>query len=190
MLRNALLGFALLVALTGLALVLCGQPESWPLVGWGAGLFVVILIERWRYERHEHGAEQGWQSTGEQFVDLDRVLVVGREDDAVEVLLDELEAILELVREGHTRDDVLETLNQLGYFTLFHFVYLDEHVIDTAYRETREDPLLRTGRLVCAVCAEHVNPEPVEEDVLANTLSTPSQCKPITLQLQVSTWSP
>ncbi len=69
MLRNALLGFALLVALTGLALVLCGQPESWPLVGWGAGLFVVILIERWRYERHEHGAEQGWQSTGEQFVD-------------------------------------------------------------------------------------------------------------------------
>jgi len=30
---------------------------------------VVILIERWRYQRHDHANGLGWQETDEQFID-------------------------------------------------------------------------------------------------------------------------
>ncbi len=70
MLRNVVLGFALIVA--GIGYLLCffgGQKQAWPMALWGSILFVLILLERWRYERSDHAGESGWVATDEQFID-------------------------------------------------------------------------------------------------------------------------
>ena len=74
MLRNCLLGVALVAALFGLFALFClgdGQTKAWPMVFWGTGLFIVILVERWRYRRidRDYGTDTDWQATDEQFVD-------------------------------------------------------------------------------------------------------------------------
>ena len=70
MLRNALLVVALAVAVTGIFLCLVlGQNEAWPVATWGSVLFVLIVLERWRYQKREQGPLDDWQATDEQFID-------------------------------------------------------------------------------------------------------------------------
>lgn len=70
MLRNFVLGFALIVALIGYLLCFFGgQQQAWPVAIWGTVLFVLILLERWRYARSGHAGEAGWVATDEQFID-------------------------------------------------------------------------------------------------------------------------
>ncbi len=63
MLRNGILVVAFIVACIGLLL------HAWPMVIWGAFIFVAMLIERWRYQHANHGNLADWESTDEQFID-------------------------------------------------------------------------------------------------------------------------
>jgi len=69
MLRNALLLFALCVAVCGYLLVLTVDRHAWPMAIWGSVLFVLICLERWRYQHTHSGPEHGWVATDEQFID-------------------------------------------------------------------------------------------------------------------------
>jgi len=63
MLRNGILLVAFIVACVGLFL------HAWPMLIWGALIFVAMFIERWRYQHAEHGSLGDWQPTEEQFID-------------------------------------------------------------------------------------------------------------------------
>jgi hypothetical protein len=68
MLRSALLVFAGLLSLAGLACLSAGLPQGWPMTIWGVVVLAAVLLERWRYRRAaDHGGV--WQETGERFVD-------------------------------------------------------------------------------------------------------------------------
>jgi len=70
MLRNVLLVVSLLVACLGVVLCLfLGQPQAFPIALWGGILFVLILLERWRYRHGSVHAAGDWQATDEQFID-------------------------------------------------------------------------------------------------------------------------
>jgi len=68
MLRTALLAFAGLLTLAGLACMFTGSMHAWPMTIWGLVLLAVVLLERWRYRQHGD-AEGEWQATDERFVD-------------------------------------------------------------------------------------------------------------------------
>lgn len=70
MLRNVLLLFAFLVACTGIVLcVFAGQPHALPVALWGSVLFVLIVLERWRYVQVSKSDPAQFQATDEQFID-------------------------------------------------------------------------------------------------------------------------
>jgi hypothetical protein len=68
MLRNALLLITFCVAALGFACVLSGYKQAWPATIWGLVIFILILIERWRYQRTDHSGGE-WVATDEQFID-------------------------------------------------------------------------------------------------------------------------
>jgi len=68
MLRNALLLIAFCVAAIGFACIISGGGQAWPAAIWGTALFVLILIERWRYQHADQGGGE-WVATDEQFID-------------------------------------------------------------------------------------------------------------------------
>ena len=70
MLRNTLLAVALLVACTGIVLwVVADQSQAFPVALWGTVLFVLIVLERWRYRHVAENNPAQWQATDEQFID-------------------------------------------------------------------------------------------------------------------------
>ncbi len=69
MLRATLLGFAVFMTCAGLVCLLAGFKPAWPITIWGAILVAAVLCERWRYRPREDDGSDGWQKTGEQFVD-------------------------------------------------------------------------------------------------------------------------
>ncbi|MET3105803.1 hypothetical protein AAKU67_000222 [Oxalobacteraceae bacterium GrIS 2.11] len=69
MLRNALLGFTFVIACIGVLLCLVGAQPAWPIAIWGSVIFVLILLERWRYQHTNLDAPGEWQATDEQFID-------------------------------------------------------------------------------------------------------------------------
>jgi hypothetical protein len=69
MLRRALLVFACLLTLAGLACLSAGSMHAWPMTAWGVVLLAAVLLERWRYRQNDNLGSEGWQETGERFID-------------------------------------------------------------------------------------------------------------------------
>lgn len=69
MLRKALLGFACILAIFGVSLVLAGEAHAWPMAAWGLVLLLAVVFERWRYAQRGEVNAGDWQETPERFVD-------------------------------------------------------------------------------------------------------------------------
>jgi hypothetical protein len=69
MLRIGLLIFGLVLAVTGLVLLIRGNCVYQPFLIWGSVLVIAVLCERWRYRHQEHNHDSQWQPTGERFED-------------------------------------------------------------------------------------------------------------------------
>jgi hypothetical protein len=69
--RKGLITIGVLLAILGVAALVSGiVPESFVVIGWGAFLVVVIVIERVRYKALEAKRPgPGWERTTERFVD-------------------------------------------------------------------------------------------------------------------------
>lgn len=86
MLRLLLLGFAVLLVLTGLVCTIAGADGAWPFTLWGLLLVAAVLLERWRYSHAPKADDGPWQETGERFVDPEsgRVMSVWYSPDSGE----------------------------------------------------------------------------------------------------------
>ncbi len=69
MLRNAVLGFALLVLICGLALLIVQPGAALPPLVFGAILTLGTVFERWRYKSAMTPQSARGAPTGERFVD-------------------------------------------------------------------------------------------------------------------------
>jgi|HubBroStandDraft_6_1064221.scaffolds.fasta_scaffold65790_3 hypothetical protein len=70
MLRNAVLGFALIVLLVCALAVAAGIVGAWVPIIWCAIVAACIAFERYRYKPLEVGSPgPGWEKTGERFID-------------------------------------------------------------------------------------------------------------------------
>jgi hypothetical protein len=74
-LRNVLLAVCLVLVAIGGGAWLAGSTALVPLFAWGSLVLVALLFERWRYRPETsveaRADEQGWQATGERFIDPD-----------------------------------------------------------------------------------------------------------------------
>ena len=70
MLRNAVLGFAVVILVFCVLATAAGQTEAWVPIVWCVIAAAGIMFERYRYKPLEPGAPgPGWEKTGERFVD-------------------------------------------------------------------------------------------------------------------------
>ena len=69
MLRKVLLGFACVLAISGVFGLLEGETHAWPMAFWGLMLVLAIVFERWRYSPRDELSTGEWQETEERFVD-------------------------------------------------------------------------------------------------------------------------
>jgi Flp pilus assembly protein TadB len=69
MLRNSVLGFAILLLIVGLLLLLVQPANALPLLVFGALLTLGTVFERWRYKPAETRQSARGSATGERFID-------------------------------------------------------------------------------------------------------------------------
>jgi hypothetical protein len=69
MLRNAVLGFALLMLAAGLVLLMVQPAQAFGALVFGALLTLGTLFERWRYKPMKTAQDARGVATGERFVD-------------------------------------------------------------------------------------------------------------------------
>jgi hypothetical protein len=69
MLRNAVLGFALLVLAAGLVLLMVQPAQAFGALVFGALLTLGTVFERWRYKPAKTAGAARGSATGERFVD-------------------------------------------------------------------------------------------------------------------------
>lgn len=69
MLRWILFGVAVLVTLGGAVALWLGHPEGQLWAQWGSVVFIILLVEQWRYRNRTSGNAADWQATAERFVD-------------------------------------------------------------------------------------------------------------------------
>jgi hypothetical protein len=67
MLRMGMLVFSVVLAGTGLMLLMAGF--GWQVLVLGTIILIAVLGENWRYRRIENPLNGRWQRTGERFVD-------------------------------------------------------------------------------------------------------------------------
>jgi hypothetical protein len=69
MLRNVVLGFAILVFCSGLLLLGLQPANAFPPLLFGALLLLGTVFERWRYKQPKSAATAKGAATGERFID-------------------------------------------------------------------------------------------------------------------------
>jgi hypothetical protein len=69
MLRNAVLGFAILVLAAGVLLLVVQPANAFPLLVFGSLLTLGTMFERWRYKPTETRQSARGSATGERFID-------------------------------------------------------------------------------------------------------------------------
>jgi hypothetical protein len=69
MLRAFVLALSVVLMLIGAWPGINGSHVIWPLLIWGALLFLATLFERWRYRANTRREGEGWVATDERFID-------------------------------------------------------------------------------------------------------------------------
>ena len=69
MLRAFVLLLSVALLALGAWLSISSAHVVWPVLIWGAILFVGTLFERWRYSANARREGEGWVATGERFID-------------------------------------------------------------------------------------------------------------------------
>ena len=69
MLRNVVLGLALLVLGTGVVLLAVQPANAFPLLLFGTLLILGTVFERWRYKQPKSASAARGSATGERFID-------------------------------------------------------------------------------------------------------------------------
>ena len=69
MLRAFVLALSVVLMLIGLWPCVNGAHVLWPVLIWGAVLFIATIFERWRYLATTRREGEGWVATDERFID-------------------------------------------------------------------------------------------------------------------------